>query len=260
MREGLGGRIRLAISGSAKLDASLGRFFINIGLPLYEGYGMTESSPVIAANYPDHRKLGTVGQLFPKVRAKIENGEILVKGPNVMQGYHNMPNETANTITADGWLHTGDLGTLDSEGYLSIVGRKKELFKKSTGEYVAPVPIEQKLAKIDGIDAAVIFAENRSYVVALLFPDMEALAQLKKRIASTSIEDEEFLESSQMRDYLQGHIAQVNATLHSAQRIERFHLMDHSASIENGELTATMKMRRFTIEEMYQDIIEDLYK
>ena len=259
MRAGLGGRIRFVILGSAKLDENLARFFINAGLPLYEGYGMTETSPVITANCPGQRKIGTVGMPFPKVEIKIENGEILTKGPNVMQGYHNMPDETAETITPDGWLHTGDLGRIDEEGYLIITGRKKEQFKKSTGEYVAPVPIEQELMRIDGVDSAVVFAEGRHYVIALLFPDMEAAADIKKRISDAGADDKEFVQSREMYEYMKEHIAKVNAGLNSAQCIKKFHIMDHSASVEKGEITATLKMRRFTVEKMYKDIIEKLY-
>ena len=255
MRAGLGGRIRFAISGSAKLDEALARFFVNAGLPLYEGYGMTETSPVITVNYRGHRKIGTVGLPFPEVEIKIEDGEILAKGPNIMQGYHNMPEETAKILTADGWLHTGDLGKIDEDGYLVITGRKKELFKKSTGEYVAPVPIEQKLARIDGIDAAVVFAENRHFVTALLFPDMESASNIGKQIA----DDKQFVQSKEMYDYVEKSIADVNSSLHSAQHIKKFHIMDHPAGVESGELTSTLKIRRFAIEEMYKDIIEKLY-
>ena len=259
MRAGLGGRIRFVISGSAKLDEALARFFINTGLPLFEGYGLTESSPVISVNYWGHRKLGTVGLPFPGVKIKIEDGEILAKGPNVMQGYHNMPEETAKTLTADGWLHTGDLGKIDEDGYLVITGRKKELFKKSTGEYVAPVPIEQKLVRIDGIDAAVVFAENRHFVTALLFPDMESVPNIRKQIANASADDKEFVQSKEIYEYVEKHIADVNASLHDSQHIKKFHIMDHPAGIESGELTSTLKTRRFNIEKMYKDIIEKLY-
>lgn len=151
LRAALGGRLRFTISGAAKLPEEIARFFINIGIPVYEGYGMTESSPVIACNYPGARKIGTVGPPFPDVGIRVDaEQEILVRGPNVMRGYHRNRKATAEVIDREGWLHTGDRGEMDSEGYLTILGRKKELFKKSTGEYVPPGPIDRMYADISG--------------------------------------------------------------------------------------------------------------
>jgi long-chain acyl-CoA synthetase len=260
LREGLGGRLRYTICGSAKMRADIGRFFWNIGVPVFEGYGLTEASPVIAANAPGQWKLGTVGKIYPSVEVKIsEEGEVLAKGPNVMQGYHNNEEATAETLGPDGWLHTGDLGSLDEEGYLSITGRRKEIFKKSTGEYVPPGPIERDLTDFPVIDTAVIFADNRTYVTALLFPDMEKLKAYKQEHGFGNMADEEFLQSRYLREQIQKHIDEVNTHHHHCEWVTDFHVMNKEASVDDGELTPTLKVRRFNIEKMYSDIIEDMY-
>ncbi|MCG8478096.1 MAG: long-chain fatty acid--CoA ligase, partial [Spirochaetales bacterium] len=259
-RSALGGRAHTLISGSAKLAPEVARFFINVGLPIYEGYGMTESSPVVAANYRGNRKVGTVGPLFPGVEVRIaEDGEVLVRGPNVMRGYYNRPDATAETVR-DGWLYTGDLGSLDGDGYLTINGRKKELFKKSTGEYVPPVPIERAIAEHPAVDTAVIFADNRVYVTALLFPDVERLGRIKEERGLAAMSDAEYLQSRDLYEELEGHIAEVNRHRHHCEQIVRFTIMDHPASIETGELTPTMKIRRGVIEELYGEKIEGMYE
>jgi long-chain acyl-CoA synthetase len=261
MREALGGRLRYAISGSARLDPEVGRLLLNVGIPVYEGYGLTESSPVIAANREGARRLGTVGRPFPGVEVRIAaDGEILARGPNVMRGYHNHPEATAAVLTSDGWLRTGDLGSLDEEGYLTISGRKKELFKKSTGEYVPPGPVEKALGEIPFVDTPVIVADNRVYVVALLFPDPEKLQEVKKQAGLENMPDQEFLHSEYLRDRTQAQIEAINAHLHHCERVERFTIMDHPAEIEGGELTPTLKPRRYLIEQKYREVIEEMYR
>ncbi len=260
LREVFGGRLRYAISGSARLDPTIARFFINIGIPVYEGYGLTEASPVIAANYPGHRRIGTVGPLFPGIEVRSDaDGEILASGPNIMNGYHNNPDATRETITADGWFRTGDLGHLDEDGYLVITGRKKELLKKSTGEYVPPQPIEHAVGRHALVDTAVIFADNRAYVTCLIFPDMEELPRVKEEAGYEGMTDTEFLHSDYVQEQLSAHIEEVNQHRHHSERIERFHVMDHAASVDTGELTPTFKVRRFHIEELYRELIEEMY-
>ena len=260
LREGLGGRLRFTICGSAKMRPDIGRFFWNIGVPVYEGYGLTEASPVIAANAPGQWKLGTVGKIYPSVEVAIsEEGEVLARGPNVMQGYHNRPDATEQTLEADGWLHTGDLGSVDEEGYLSITGRRKELFKKSTGEYVPPGPIERDLADFPVVDTAVIFADNRTYVTALLFPDREKLVAYKEEHGFGNMADDEFLNSRYLREQIRKHIDEVNTHHHHCEWVTDFHVMHKEASVDDGELTPTLKVRRFNIEKMYSHIIESMY-
>lgn len=259
-RAALGGETHTLISGSAKLAKEIAQFFVNVGLPVYEGYGMTESSPVIAVNYYGHRKLGTVGPLLPDVEVTIaEDGEILARGPNVMRGYHNRPDATAETL-ADGWLHTGDLGSLDEDGYLTVTGRKKELFKKSTGEYVPPTPIERAIAEHPAVDTAVIFADNRVYVTALIFPDMEKVASIRSDRGFAAMSDQEYLVSDHLREDIEKHIDEVNRHRHHCERVVKFEILDHGATIESGELTPTMKVRRSKVEQMYKDTIEEMYQ
>jgi long-chain acyl-CoA synthetase len=241
------------------LQPEIARFFVNVGLPVYEGYGMTESSPVIAVNYPGRRKLGTVGPLLPGVEVRInDDGEILARGPNIMRGYHNRPEATRETIV-DGWLHTGDLGELDEDGYLTVSGRKKDIFKKSTGEYVPPVPIEKAIAEHPLIDTAVIFADNRAYVTALVFPDMDKVSSVRRERGFDRMTDQEYLQSERFHAELERHIDDVNQHRHHCEQIVRFTVINHAPSVESGELTPTMKVRRKKIEEMYRDTIEHMY-
>ncbi|MGA2479593.1 MAG: AMP-dependent synthetase/ligase, partial [Spirochaetia bacterium] len=245
MTAALGGRLRMVISGSARLEPEVARLLINVGIPIYEGYGLTEAAPVIAVNYPGARRLGTVGPLFPSVQVRIsEDGEILARGPNIMRGYHNLPNASAQAFTADGWLRTGDLGELDDHGYLLINGRKKEMFKKSTGEYVPPGPIEHALSRIPFVDTAMIVADNRTYVTALLFPDPQKLPAYKAGFGLSGMSDAEFLKSGFLRGETQRHVDEINAHLHHCERVERFAILDHAPSVETGELTPTLKARR----------------
>jgi long-chain acyl-CoA synthetase len=261
MRHALGGRLRQLISGASRLSPEVATFLINLGIPVYEGYGLTEASPVIAANSPGRRKVGTVGQAFPDVEIRIAaDGEILARGPNIMRGYHNNAAASAAAVDAGGWLHTGDLGSLDADGYLAVTGRKKELFKKSTGEYVPPGPIEEALGRIPYVDSALAVADNRAYVVALLFPDPQKLAAFKKSVGLETLSDAELLKSDFLRTYTQDRIDAINAHLHHTERVERFVILDHPASIENGELTPTLKLRRFAVETMYADAIEEMYR
>ena len=210
---------------------------MNIGIPLYEGYGMTEAAPVIACNFKGSSKLGTVGKPFPEVIVKInDEGEILAKGPNVMSGYHNNPDETKKTLDSEGFLRTGDLGKIDEDGYLKITGRKKELFKKSTGEYVPPVPIEQVLSKIDFVDFAVVIAESGKFVSCLLFPDFTKVKKLKEKEGFSNMNDEEYLESNFMKEKVHNYILEMNKHLHHTEEVQKFTIIKNKISIETGEL------------------------
>lgn len=259
-RAAMGGKLRIAISGSAKLAPEIASFFVNCNLQVYEGYGLTEASPVIAVNYPGHRKIGSVGPLFPGIEVKVsEEGEVLARGPNIMQGYHNRPDATAEVIDEEGWLHTGDLGSYE-DGYLTITGRKKELFKKSTGEYVPPVPLEQELVQMPGIDTAVVVADNRTFVTALIFPEYEKLPTLKSEAGMEDVKDDEFLESDYFHQQIHEYLQEMNKHHHHCEHIADFRIIHSQASIEEGELTPTMKVRRFAIEKKYGDLIEEMYK
>ena len=245
----LGGRLRLVMSGSSRLQPEVARLLINLGVPVFEGYGLTEASPVVAASYAGRRKPGTVGPGFPGVEISIaEDGEILVRGPNVMRGYRRDRRATADAITPDGWLRTGDIGSLDAEGFLTVERRKKEMFKKSTGEYVAPLPLEKALERIPFVDTAVIVADDRPFVAALLFLNPQEIEKLRDQ-------ERDSLERS-----AQGYIDRLNTGLPHCERVERFILVPHPARVETGELTPTLKPRRAIIESIYHGDIEAMYR
>jgi len=264
IRSQMGGSLRLVICGSAPLDAMLCRFFLNLGLPIYEGYGLSESSPVLSVNYPGHRKLGTVGPAFPEVEIRIApDGEILARGPNIMKGYFGLPDETAKVIDSDGWLYTGDLGSLDSRRYLTVSGRKKELFKTANGKYVAPLPIEQALATHKLVESAIIIAEGRPFVSALIYPDFESLISLKQDLnaqeGGEGRESGSFLQSEAVRNRFERIVESVNAGLNSWEQIRKFHIIDTPPTIESGEITPTLKVRRYAVEAKYQHKIDSFY-
>jgi long-chain acyl-CoA synthetase len=256
----LGGRFETMISGASKMPPAIGQFFLNIGLPIYEGYGLTEASPVLACNYPGHRKNGSVGPIFPGVEIKIsEEGEVLAKGPNIMKGYHNRP-DASSEVLKDGWLYTGDLGSIDSEGFLTITGRKKHLFKKSTGEYVPPDPIEQHIGLHPAVDTAMVIADARPYTTCLIFPDYENMEQFMKKNGHEAKTMEEFISSDDLREEIQKYINHMNNHLHHCEHVEYFRIIPNQISVDGGELTPTLKVRRHFIEEKYKSYIDDLYE
>lgn len=261
MRQALGGSLRIAISGSAPLNANLAAFLLNIGIPVYEGYGLTEASPVIAANYPGHRKLGTVGLAFPGVEVKIaDDGEILTRGPHVMRGYYNKPAETAEVIDKLGWLHTGDLGHFDAENYIKITGRKKELFKTANGKYVAPVPIEQAIAENKLVDMVMVVAEGMPFTTALIFPDFENLDVIKVEVGCERMGTDAFLDSPQARLYIQKSLEEVNSKLNHWEQVQKFTIIRTPITVDSGQLTPTMKIRRHIVMEKYRSEIEAMYR
>jgi long-chain acyl-CoA synthetase len=261
MRAGLGGNLRIAISGSAPLDPNLAAFLLNIGIPIYEGYGLTEASPVISCNYPGHRKLGTVGMAFPGVEVKIgDDGEILARGPNVMKGYHNKPAETADVIDRMGWLHTGDLGHIDNENFIKITGRKKELFKTANGKYVAPVPIEQAIAGNKLVDMVMVVAEGKPFTTCLIFPDFENLKAVKSELGAEGAETSAFLDSKEVRAYVQKSVDEINAKLNHWEQVQKFQIIKTPISIDTGELTPTMKIRRHVVMEKCRAEIDSMYR
>ena len=261
MRAGLGGNLRLVISGSAPLDAGLAAFLLNIGIPIYEGYGLTEASPVIACNFPGHRKLGTVGLAYPGVEVKIaDDGEIMARGPNVMKGYHNKPKETDEVIDRMGWLHTGDLGHIDNEGFIKITGRKKELFKTANGKYVAPVPIEQAIAGNKLVDMVMVVAEGKPFTTCLIFPDFENLKAVKLELGAEGADNGSFLDGEAARAYVKKTLDEVNAKLNHWEQVQKFRIIKAPISIDSGELTPTMKIRRHVVMEKCRAEIEAMYK
>ncbi|MBA3697577.1 MAG: long-chain fatty acid--CoA ligase [Planctomycetes bacterium] len=260
LREALGGRLKALIVGGAALAPDLGRFLTNVGVPVYCGYGMTESSPVISLNRPSDCRLGTVGKTFPGVQVRITaDGEILAKGPNIMRGYHRDPEATAKTITPDGWLHTGDLGRFDADGYLIITGRVKELLKNSNGKYVCPVPIEHALCGSPLVDQAMVVAEGRPFTAALLFTEADALQRGKERLKLKSLSDEQFLASDAVKAEMRALLEEVNTHLDRWERIHAFRFVLKPLTV-GEELTPTMKIKRHVVAAMYHDQIEQMYQ
>jgi len=259
--DAFGGKLQMLISGGSSLDKEIYKFFINIGLNLYEGYGLTEFSPVISANSPIKNKWGTCGPVFPSVEVKFTNeGELLARGPSLMKGYLHRDELTKETIDKDGWLHTGDLASMDKNGFISVSGRKKELFKTSTGNYVSPIPIEQELSKNRLIDFAVSFAENKPFTVALLFPDYEMIEVYKTYYKiPKDISTEKFFKLPRVTKELNKLIKNTNKKLDKWQRVIHYKIIEKTLSIESGELTPSMKIRREKINELYSDQIDSMY-
>lgn len=257
-REIFGSKLEKLISGGAPLSKEIAIFFVNINVPVYQGYGLTEFSPVISTNYPNANKVGSCGKVIPSAQIKInENSELFVKGPSLMKGYLNQEELTAKTIDKDGWLHTGDVAYLDEDGYLFIKSRTKEIFKTSTGEYVNAVEIEQKLSKNKYIEFAVIISENRKYTTALLFVDKEKYENAKKLNKNLTIE--EYYNKDDILNNISNHINSLNSNLNKWEKIVKFKILTNNISIETGELTPSMKICRAKIEEKYSNVINSMY-
>lgn len=260
LREKTGGKLRFFISGGAALARELGQFFEAAGMLIIEGYGLTESSPVIAANRLNDYKFGTVGKTMPGVEIKIaKDGEILAYGPNIMQGYYKNRKETEETIK-DGWLYTGDIGVFDAEGFLIITDRKKHLFKTSGGKYIAPTPIENMFLASKYIDQFILIGDRRMFLSALIVPDYEALKEYAdaNRIQYKTVE--ELIDMKQIYELLDRELDQFQKKLANFERVRKFAILDKPFTIETGELTPSLKVKRKVIEERYKDLIEDMYK
>ena len=257
-REIFGSRVDKLISGGAPLSKEIAIFFVNIGVPVYQGYGLTEFSPVISTNYPNANKVGSCGKVLPSAEIKInEEKELLVKGPSLMKGYLNQEELTAKTIDSEGWLHTGDIASLDEDGYLFITSRAKEIFKTSTGEYVNAVEIEQKLSKNKYIEFAVVISQNRKYTTALLFVDKEKYNVAKK--SNNNLNIEEYYNRSDIIKNISNYIENINKDLNQWEKIVNFKIITNDISIEGGELTPSMKVCRNVIEKKYEHIINSMY-
>lgn len=261
LRKGLGGKLNAVSVGGASLDCHLCRFFWNIGIPMYQGYGQTESSPVLCSNYRGNNKCGTVGPAFPGCEIRISpEGEILARGPNIMRGYHKNREATAETVDVEGWLHTGDLGHIDEDGYVTVTGRLKEILKTSSGKMVAPVPIEQKFCLSPLIDMAMVVAEARNYVTCLFFPDFDVLRDWKAKRKQSHMSHEAFLESVDVQEYMEKLIGEINGSLNRWEKIRKYRFISYPVSVEGGELTPTLKIRRAAVTRKYGELIESMYK
>jgi long-chain acyl-CoA synthetase len=261
IRGATGGRLRVLVSGSAPLSPTIAEFFDAVGLTIIEGYGLTEAAPVLTVNPLDRPKFGTVGRALPGVELRIaEDGEILARGPNIMRGYYNQPDATRAVIDPDGWLHTGDIGRLDREGYLTITDRKKDLIVTSGGKIVAPQPIENELRRDPLVAEAMLLGDRRRFIAALLVPDFPALERRLAALGRPGGSREELAARADVVALFQDSVNAVNATLAPFEAIKRFALIPSEFTIAGGEVTPTMKVKRRVVEERWREVIEALYR
>jgi long-chain acyl-CoA synthetase len=264
VRGKFGGRLKLVICGSAALNKDVAEFVDALGIMVYEGYGLTETTPVVSVNYPGHRKLGSVGKPLPGVRVVIDEsqssqpgeGEVVVYGPNVMVGYHQRPEENAAIFTADGGLRTGDLGRLDQDGYLYITGRLKELYKLENGKYVAPAPLEEELKVSPYITNVVLYGLNRPHNVALVVPNLD---RLKQWAEENGVELGNVTENPKVRELLMAEIQAHSATFKSYERPRSVAIVTEDFTTENGLLTPKMSVKRKEVLSRYGSALEALY-
>ncbi len=261
MKERTGGRIKFFVSGGAALARELGEFFEAVGIQIIEGYGLTETSPVISANRLDDYKFGTVGKPIPGVEVKIaEDGEILTRGPNIMRGYYNDKRATEETIDKDGWLHTGDIGIFDAAGHLVITDRKKHLFVSSGGKNIAPQPLENLFLQSKYIDQFVLIGDKRMFLSALIVPDYDALKEYADSHKLPYKTKEDITRIPEVHKLIDEDIRRLQKDLANFERVRRFAILERPLSIEEGEITPTMKVRRKVVEERYRDLIESMYQ
>ncbi|MFV0341156.1 MAG: AMP-dependent synthetase/ligase, partial [Parachlamydiaceae bacterium] len=259
LREALGGRLRIVFSGGAALNPHLYRFYLNVGFPFFEGWGLTESCP-ITVNRIEKIVIGTVGCAIPGMRVKTSpEGELLVKGEMMMSEYYKNEQMTRETFDSEGWLKTGDKGSIGEDGYVKILGRFKELLKTSTGEMIAPVPIEQALSKASFIDTALVIGDNKKFTACLLVPDFEVLQKMKETAQMTHLSDEEFLRGTYIRNEMQTLLEKINSRLNRWEQIQDYRFITQPLQIEKGELTPSMKVKKESVMNHYQDLVDSIY-
>ena len=257
IREVFGKNLVGIISGGAALSPLIVRFFSALGYFCNQGYGLTESSPVLTLNDLVHHKMGSAGYPIEEVELRIANdGEILAKGPNVMQGYYNLPQETTEAIT-DGWLHTGDMGRIDEDGFLFITDRKKALFKLSTGKYVAPQPIENALGDSPFIEQVIVMGNEKKFCSALIVPNFQGVKSKLKELSD--LNDEHLVHEQAVHELIQGEIDRINKQFPIWEQVKKFALLSEPFSIESGELTPTLKVKRKEVKKTRKKEIEEIY-
>jgi long-chain acyl-CoA synthetase len=257
--EAMGGKVRIFISGGAPLGRELAEWYAEIGLLIHEGYGLTETSPVIAVNSPRARKLGTVGRPVSNIQIHIAgDGELLVRGPSVFNGYWNMPEETAAAFEDD-WFKTGDIASLDADGFLSITDRKKDLIKTSGGKFIAPQPIENSLKSNRFVAEAAILGDRRRFAAVVIVPAFAALEDWATQNGIAFRSRQQLVADARVQSHYEAIVEQVNQNLARFERLKKVLVVPEELSIENGTLTPTLKLRRRNVEALYKEQIEKLY-
>jgi long-chain acyl-CoA synthetase len=261
IRQRFGGRMRFFISGSAALDRDIAQWFDAVGVIVLEGYGLTETSAASSINRPTAYRFGTVGWTLPQTEVKVaDDGEILLKGPGIMNGYHDLPEATAEAIEADGWFHTGDIGELDGEGFLRITDRKKDMFKTSQGKYVAPSAIS---AHFKGIcpyaSEIIVYGEGKPYCVALVSLDADSIREWAADNGMGEKSFGEIARDSTTREMVSGYVEQLNKGLNRWEQVKRFSIIDRELTVEAGDLTPSLKLKRKAVVDNFHDSIDTLY-
>ncbi len=260
LREFFGGKLRFCITGGAALSDDIYLIFTGAGISIMQGYGLTETSPVITSNNQMNFRFGTVGKTIRNVEIRLaKDGEIEVSGPNVMLGYYNKPEETRQTFTEDGWFKTGDIGTIDDDGFLKITDRKKELFKTSGGKYIAPSPIEQMIVGSSFVSQVVLVGNGRNFPAALIVPNFQQLENYAKLKQLDIKSPAEFCKNPHIIKLIESQIAELTANLSRYERVKRIALLENELTVEGGELTPTLKVKRRIVSEKYSAIIEKIY-
>ena len=260
IRHALGSRFRFAVSGGAPLARDLAEFFLGAGVTIYEGYGLTETSPVICVNGPRAWRLGTVGRPIPGVEVRIaDDGEILSRGPHIMKGYYRKPEATAEAIDADGWFHTGDIGHLDGDGFLSITDRKKDLIVLAGGKKAAPQPIENELKKSPWIGMPIVIGDRQKFLAALLVPNFDRLREWVS-VGNIAVDWSHLDANPEVRRLFQREIDAYNADKPHHEQIRAFAILPQDLSVEDGSITPTLKVKRRILQNRYQSLIEGMYQ
>ena len=260
LREFFGGKLRFCITGGAALSDDIYLIFNGAGISILQGYGLTETSPVITSNNQMNFRFGTVGKPIRNVEIRLAaDGEIEISGPNVMLGYYNKPEATRETFTEDGWFKTGDIGTIDEDGFLKITDRKKELFKTSGGKYIAPSPIEQMISASLFVSQVVLVGNGRNFAAALIVPNFEQLESYAKTKQLDIKTSAEFCRHPSIISLIEKNIAELTVNLSRYEKVKRIALLENELSVEGGELTPTLKVKRRIVNEKYAAIIEKIY-
>jgi long-chain acyl-CoA synthetase len=260
VRARFGGNLKYAFSGGSAISVDVAEFIDGLGVTVYEGYGLTETSPITTANWPSSRKIGSVGRAIPGVKIEISNEhEIIVHGPNVMQGYHNQPQENAAVFTADGGFRTGDMGRIDDEGFLFITGRIKEQYKLENGKYVVPTPLEEQIKLSPYVANVMVYGDNKPFNVALVVANVDAVRKWGEENGASDKDVDKLLENPKVRALFKKELETYGEKFKGFEAVRDFAIIAEDFTTDNGMLTPSLKVKRRKVFEKYQPVIEALY-